>query len=418
MGLTPVPIVLVGAGQRGADVYGAWIAAHNDVARVIAVVEPDGDRRSRIARLHGVDARLAVADVTRLPAVPAVGCIVAGPDRTHHASAMAALDRGWHVLVEKPLAATLAECEDLVAGAARSETTLSVAFVLRSTRFFRAVRSVVEAGTLGRVISIALRENVAAWHMAHSFVRGNWAVSDRSTPMIVSKSCHDLDVLAWLAPSPVSRLSSVGSLIEFRPEMAPRGATERCTDPCPVLDCPYDARRIYLDRPDGVWPVSVLTHEPGRRARLSALETGPYGVCAFRAQSDVVDHQAVLMELEDGADVTFTMHGHAPREARTLRIDGTRATLRGRFASVGSALEILYHTSGAVERIDVGPDLGGHGGGDDQLTGDFVAFLAGDRPEPPAPAVDALEGHRLAFLAEEARLSGSVIDVARRRVDR
>lgn len=410
----PIATVLVGAGQRGAGVYGAWISEHPTDIRLVAVVEPNDDRRERLRAVHGIRHELAVAELGQLDEFDgAEACIVAGPDRSHHAATCWAMEMGFHVLVEKPIAASLTECIDLVGRSSKAPGSVSVAHVLRTTRFFTRVADIVRSGRLGDIVSVAHRENVASWHMAHSFVRGNWARAGQSTPMIVAKMCHDFDVLAWMLPAPVRRLTSVGSLLEFRRERAPSGSTERCTDGCEVEACPYDARRIYLEAETDGWPASVLSHDPSQAARLFALETGPYGLCVYRANSNVVDHQAVVMELEDGADVTVTMHGHSHRESRTIRIDGTRGTLTGTFGA-NSVLDVHEHASGATESFDVVPSAGGHGGGDVGLMHNFISSIRG-HAEPAAVIAGALEGHLLAFLAEESRITGTWIDVGARR---
>lgn len=227
--------------------------------------------------------------------------------------------------------------------------------------------------------------------------------------MIVQKCTHDFDILQWNLPSPVARLSSIGSLLHFLPEKAPAAATERCTAPCPVADCPYDARR-YLNPEWTGWPVHVITDDLGREGRLAALETGRWGRCVYSAGSDVVDQQVVTMELESGASVVLVMHGHSAEESRTMRYDGTRATVRARFGRV-SAIEVTEHATGATESVPILTADGGHGGGD---TGVVRAFLEAVRTNgaPPTGAIDSLESHVLAYAAEEARISGKTIDLA------
>ena len=403
----PLSAVLVGAGQRGQFAYGRWALEHPALLRFVAVVEPDQDSRQRFAAAHDVDASLAVASFDQLPGAVAEACFIAAPDRAHFSLAMAAFDAGYHLFLEKPLAATAADCVELADRSERSGVVTAVGHVLRSTPFFKAVRDVVRSGRLGDVITVDHRENVAAWHMAHSFVRGNWAVATEATPMIVQKCCHDFDILRWILGDDVVRLSSFGSLFHFHPERAPDGATERCVD-CPVVDCPFDARRVYLNMGNTGWPVHVITDDLSRSGRLAALEVGPYGRCVYTAGSDVVDHQVVAMEMASGASVSLVMHGHSPREERTMRYDGSRATLRGRFGSV-QQIEILDHASGEIEEVPVASS-GGHGGGDDGAIRRFITEVRGDA-EPGSTIHDALTPHLQAFAAEEARLTGTVIDL-------
>jgi predicted dehydrogenase len=233
--------------------------------------------------------------------------------------------------------------------------------------------------------------------------------------MIVAKCCHDFDILHWNLGSAVSRLGSFGSLLEFHPERAPAGAAERCIDPCPVSDCPYDGRRVYLDMTLTGWPVHVITDDLSYEGRVEALRRGPYGLCAYRAGSDVVDHQVVMMEHESGAAVVLHMHGHSHEESRTMRYDGTRATLRGRFGRV-QEIEVIDHATGRARQVPIAPTGGSHGGGDAGIIEGFVDSIELGLP-PATSAAESLESHLLAFLAEESRLSGEVIEVASRRTE-
>ena len=406
--MPPLTAVLAGAGQRGHFAYGRWALEHPALLRFVAVVDPDESRRARFAAAHDIAPELAVGNLDELPEHVAEACFIAAPDRAHHPLAVEVLDAGYHLYLEKPMAATAADCVDLANRSRTASVVTAVGHVLRSTPFFRAVRDVVQSGRLGDVITVEHRENVAAWHMAHSFVRGNWAVADEATPMIVQKCCHDFDVLGWILDDDVTRLASFGSLYHFHPEQAPAGAAERCVD-CPVEDCPFDARRVYLNMGNTGWPVHVITDDLSRGGRVAALEDGPYGRCVYTAGSDVVDHQVVAMEMASGASATLTMHGHSAREERTMRYDGSAATLRGRLGSV-QEIEVLDHASGEVDEVAISSS-GSHAGGDDGAIRRFIAEVRGDA-EPANTIEDALDAHLQAFAAEAARLSGETIDLA------
>jgi predicted dehydrogenase len=338
------------------------------------------------------------------PPVGLAAVIIASPDQAHADAAVRSMDAGLHVLIEKPIAHTMAGVSAIAARAGATDRVVAVAHVLRYTPFFQTLKGVIASGRLGDLVHVDHRENVVAWHMAHSFVRGNWGKAADSSPMIVAKCCHDFDILAWNLDSPVVSLTSVGSLFEFRAERAPDGATERCTSPCPVSGCPYDARNVYLNPRNTGWPVHVITDDLSQEGRLAALATGPYGLCAYAVGSDVVDHQVVSMELASGATATLTMHGHSHEEQRTMRYDGTRATLRATFGSK-QEIELIDHATGRKEIVSLELASGGHGGGDNGLLGSFVAAIREQALTATSPA-DALEAYTLAFAAEEARLSG------------
>jgi predicted dehydrogenase len=286
---------------------------------------------------------------------------------------------------------------------------LQICHVLRFSPFWQTLRQIVRSGRLGRIISVDHRENLVFWHMAHSFVRGNWREEATSGPMILAKCCHDLDMLQWILGQEVVHLSSFGSLTYFRPENAPEGATLRCTDGCPVAEeCKYYAPRLYARDTNG-WPWNALTLTQTVEARMEALRTGPYGRCVWHCDNDVVDHQTVIMELEDGTTVNLLMQGQGNEECRTMRYDGTEATLYAKFLYGKEQITIRDHRTGKEEHIDIPTGMGGHGGGDFGIMESFVKALRGEPDESITTARESLESHLLAFAAEEARLNHSVI---------
>jgi predicted dehydrogenase len=449
--------IMIGAGSRGHGVYGAYALEHPDEIRFIAVAEPNEFRRTRFAETHSIPPerqfqswedclnREQIADTA----------LVCTPDRLHIGPVVSVLEAGYDVLLEKPVATTIADCVRIAQTAERTGRLLQVCHVLRYARFFSMIHDIITSGQLGDITAVEQQDNLAYWHMAHSFVRGIWRSSKIECPIIVAKCCHDLDLLRWTL-GPCSQISSSGSLIRFRPENAPPGAPERCTDGCPIADdCAWNAQRLYvelqplwhlarhlpslpirllaklvLDYPRPValarrlipaldealdykgWPISTTFDDASRAGRLRALQTGPYGRCVYKCDNDVVDYQTVSMSFENGAQATLVLNGHSDEEERTVRYDGSRATLTGRFAyGRKHIIEVRDHLNGQTERIDATPSSGGHhGGGDD---GVMAAFIQAVRGQAPALTTvqESLDSYLMAFAAEEARLSGSVVDM-------
>ncbi len=456
----PFQALLIGAGNRGAEVYGEWIHSHPDQIKITAIAEPIESRRKAAAERHSVppEGQFTSWEEVLSKGKIADAAIICTLDPQHTQPALKALGCGYDVLLEKPMANRLEDCVALVQAAEKHGRLLQIAHVLRYTDFFQQIYQIVQSGKLGKIITVSHRENVSAWHMAHSYVRGNWRRADQASPMILAKSCHDLDILYWILSSRAKTLSSVGNLMLFKAENAPQGAPQRCLDGCPVAEsCPFYAPAIYIDlepiyfglsnalnkgirlagrlmqsHPGVVrvaanvyhplrriteyegWPRSVITDHPSDPASVyEALKSGPYGRCVYHCDNDVVDHQIVLMEMENGVSVSFTMHGHSFEEGRTIRIDGSQATLLGKFGFNHTFIEICDQRGGKCERIDMPNNLemGGHGGGDSGLLEHFVKALAGVQDAALTNARASLESHLMAFAAEQARTTRTVIDM-------
>jgi len=456
----PIRVLLFGAGNRGADAYGAYGLQHPDQVQFVSVAEPNPIRRKRFAEAHGITPQRQYdtwQDALKAGKI-ADAVINATQDETHHASTLAALSSGYDVLLEKPIAPTLDETLEIIHKAETSGQMLMICHVLRYTEFFKKVSDILKSGVLGQIVNISHSENVAYFHMAHSYVRGNWRNTDISAPMILAKCCHDLDLLYWFVGEKPQFLNATGGLRHFRPENAPEGAPARCTDGCPAAEtCPFFAPRIYLEsipikiavnqsqnpllrwvgtlslRSPAVlnaigkivplvrtlseysgWPRSTITENPqSDEAVLEALNHGPYGRCVYHCDNNVVDHQVVNMIFPSGITATLTMQGHSHEEGRTLRVDGSRATLLGKFSYSQSWLSVHEHLSGAVIRFTfptVVENTSGHGGGDSVLMRSFVQAMRGEAP-PLTSARDSLESHLMAFAAEQARETNTTIDM-------
>lgn len=409
-----ISLALIGAGQRGMDSYGTFALEHPDAVRFVAVAETNPKRRERFRALHGLPAERTFSDWEDLLAQPrlADGVLVCTQDRMHFAPAMAALEKGYHVMVEKPMSPEPRECVAMAATADRLERILLVCHVLRYTTFFATIKRLLDEGTIGRLISIQHNENVAFWHYAHSFVRGNWRNTRESSPMILAKSCHDMDILLWLAGADCTALSSFGSLTHFVESNAPAGAPARCTDGCPAAEaCPYYAPRFYLTGETG-WPASVISDDTGEAALLAALRTGPYGRCVYRCDNDVVDHQVVTLEFANEVTATFTMCAFTDDVTRTIKLMGTEGEIRGVIAVDRSEVEVLRFRSRTRELLNLQPEGGsqGHGGGDSGVMQAFIDLVREDdwRGTPTSAAV-SLQSHLMAAAAETSRLERRTI---------
>ncbi|MFH1568220.1 MAG: Gfo/Idh/MocA family oxidoreductase, partial [Gemmatimonadota bacterium] len=234
--MQPVSLAIVGAGGRGAG-YATFAAAHPDRARVVAVAEPRDRYREQVVAKYGVAADLTFTDWRDLAERPrlADAAIIATQDAMHVGPAVALAAKGYHILLEKPMAPDEAGCRQIVAAALEAGTIFAVCHVMRYTAYTRTLKRLLDDGRIGEVVSIQHLEPVGHWHQAHSFVRGNWGNEAASSPMLLAKSCHDLDWLRHVMGEPCQAIQSFGSLKHFRASEKPAGAADRC------LDCRVEA---------------------------------------------------------------------------------------------------------------------------------------------------------------------------------
>jgi predicted dehydrogenase len=412
-----VRLIVVGAGSRGA-IYADYARHFPEAVRIVGVADPRDFYREKLVREHGIAPAHAVADWRELLSLAkfADGVVLATPDVQHADQAVAFAELGYHLLLEKPMAPTPDACRRIVQVVKQTGVILAVCHVLRYTRYTEMLKRLLTTGRIGTIMSVDHLEPVGYWHQAHSFVRGNWGNEARSAPMLLAKSCHDLDWIRYVVNERCTRVSSFGGLHHFRPEARPAGAADRCLD-CPVAaTCPYDAQKIYLGRVRAGytgWPVDVLTHDLTERGVTEALRTGPYGRCVYACDNDVVDHQVVNMEFASGATAVFTMTGFTKQRDRETRIFGTHGEI------VGNGERIVIHdfVRDTTETIEVnvasdGSIATGHGGGDGRLMDQFVDAVGALDPRRVLSGPDeSLETHLMVFAAEEARREGRVVDV-------
>ncbi len=406
-------IVLLGAGQRGC-LYADYMQ-QKGYFEIAAVVEPHAERREYAANRYHIPASHVFSSAEELWSLGKIAdaAIIASMDKDHYQQAIAALDLGYHLLLEKPVSPSLAEVLAIRKKAEETGLLVVVCHVLRYTSFFSTIKQILSGGTLGAVRSIQHTEHIGNFHMAHSFVRGNWRNSSLTSPIILQKSCHDMDIFCWLLESKPHSVSSFGSLSYFVPQNAPANSTKRCCT-CPAEpSCRFSAYKSYLPAL-GQWPAAAVCAVQTEAELRSALETGPYGRCVFHCDNDVCDNQASLLSFENGATVNFTLSAFTAKMHRTIRIFCEDGELYGddslhtiqvtHFPSnqVEGYTETVYHTASPST---------GHGGGDGGIVEEFYQLMQQNSHNSLSSIHRSVDSHILAMAAEESRIKGCTVSI-------
>ncbi|OPH50516.1 oxidoreductase [Paenibacillus ferrarius] len=403
--------ILIGAGARGSRSYAPYALDYPHELKFVAVAESDPHRLAQFAREHGIPPEGCFHSWEQLLEQPQLAdiALICTQDRMHYLPTMKALSNKYHVLLEKPMSPSPKECIDMEQAAKDNNRLLTICHVLRYTPFWSAIKRLITEGRIGKVASIQLNENVGYWHMAHSFVRGNWSNSEVSSPMILAKSCHDMDVLSWLMDEKCVRLSSYGSLLHFHSGNAPEGSTEYCIDGCAVeATCPYSAPRFYLG--EGKDWARHFTKDVSRESIVQGLKETGYGRCVYQCKNNVVDHQVVNMEFASGATVMFSMSGFTRHQERRIQIMGTLGEIRGEDDKI-TLMDFVTHEN--IE-IKLPKQTSGHGGGDSGIVRSFLKEVREyDGEESLTSAAASVRSHLMAFAAEQSRLAqGKSIELA------
>ena len=412
-----IKVILIGAGNRG-DCYTSYMAKMPEKFEVVAVAEPIDSRREHIKERHNIPDEMCFTDYKPLLELGKIAdmAIISTMDRDHFVPAMRAIDLKYDLLLEKPIAPTPEECVRLTENAIKNNVRVVICTVLRYTSVFNKLKYIIDSGKIGRVMSINHEECVGNVHQSHSFVRGNWGNSEKSSVMLLQKSCHDIDILQWLLGKKCKKVQSFGTLSYFKSSNAPSGAPDYCIQGCPVGEsCPYNAVKLYLDDKENDWFRGTATrkYNPTDEDVEKAISQTQYGKCVYKCDNDVVDHQTVNMLFEDDITVTFTMNAFN-KGGRFINIMGTKGQVR---AAIDGDVPIkIYNFETSSEEIiefsGVDGILGGHGGGDERIVTALYDYLCGEYTENSIPTIDeSCYNHLVVFAAEEARKNGCVIDV-------
>ena len=408
-------VSVIGLGNRGTEYMGFLKAFHSSKVGIYALCDCRQQALDDIAPKFSVpeERRFLSAEAFFAQGPVSDALIITTQDASHYEIAKQAILTGYKlILLEKPVSGVKEKYTELRDLAAANGALLIVCHVLRYSNYYRKIKEIIQSGQIGEIVTVNHTENVGYFHFAHSFVRGNWRDEASSTPSILAKCCHDIDLIAWFMDSPCVSVSSVGSLKYFRRENAPEGAAPTCMGGCRAKKtCPYDAERLYIKDPFYKakfikYMKRTLTGKAkNTRADVQeALRHGDYGRCVFMCDNDVCDNQLVTMTFANGATAVLEMNAFSDKMHRECHIVGTKGELIG----YGTKLQMRLFGGKSAKVHTFSPGIGGHVEGDLRLVAGFVKILCGETTD--LTAITTIEAtvmsHDIALAAEASRKNG------------
>ncbi len=413
--------IIIGCGSRGTS-YATQMKKLGDMYRVVGVAEPSNSRRNKIKEMHNIPEENCFTSWEEILDKPKMAdiAIISTLDEMHYYPAMKAISLGYNLLLEKPIAQTAQECVDIASAAKEKGVKVLVCHVLRYTPFYGKIKELVMNGKIGEVMSAILVEGVGNIHQSHSYVRGNWHSEEETTPMLLAKCCHDLDIIQWILDKPCKNVQSFGRLSYFTKENAPEGAPIRCADGnCPVKDsCVYNCMKLYYDNKNNDWfrgaaaGYNAKGSAPTDEEVLEALRTTDYGLCVFHANNDVVDHQVVNMEFEGGVTASLTMTAFVNGlGGRYIRLFGTKGELYANMSDKEITVSVFDENEPIkVAVTETKEDItGGHGGGDIGIIRELYEYINDEYDGYKAANIEiSAKNHLIGFAAEKSRRNKTV----------
>ena len=396
-------LVVFGLGARG-NIYATFAKKYPEKFDLVAIIDND-PKKLEFAKMTYPGASLFAKYQDFLAQNIAADIVaVATQDEDHKEHSIAMMQAGYDLLLEKPIANNKEDCLAIYEASKHYNKKVVICHVLRYTPFYSTVKRYIDSGKLGEIITIHASESVGYYHQAHSFVRGPWRNKAQSSPMILAKCCHDMDILRYLMGEECLSVNSYGDLFYFNKEHAPTGATAFCSD-CPHKDCIYKAQTIYTSDNGREFSAYFTTREKTDENILQDLSKTQYDRCVFGCDNDVVDHQVSIMQFVGGKTACHTMTAFSKQIYRDLKIHGTKAELVGVIEN--NSFEVRYF-GGEVEKVTIdisAANVGGHMGGDYFMMNSLYKALNGEEADGITYLDVSIESHLMSFAAEESRIN-------------
>lgn len=418
-----ISVVVIGCGDR-ATTYCREGVLYLNKLEIVAAIDPNPERLRYMQETFGVPADKCYKDMQEVLCQGKIAdCVIDGTmDQYHLETAIPFLEQGYDMLLEKPIVNNRKDLLKIRDVAKEHGCKLMICHVLRYAPFYRKIKELLMDGTIGEIMNIQTSERVGAFHSSVAYIRGKWnSTKECNSSFLLAKCCHDIDLLCWLNNSVApTKVSSVGGRDYFVEEKAPKGSGTRCLVDCPkeIRDkCIYDVQNMYLDNcqiPQYPWQCTGKNWpDVTEEEKIESLKTyNPHGKCIYKAGGDIVDHQNVIVEFENGSTAVHTLTLGAMRPGRSIWIQGTEGEIEGWVNDDHITLRKYDRKTSCYleEEIKVGVEEGvvdAHFGGDRGLVRDFCAMMEGVESSISRTSIDdSINSHLICYAADSSMETG------------
>ena len=404
-----VKVAVLGAGVRGTYAYAPYILEKSDLCEIVAVAETKKGRRDLFSQIYNLKEEFVFESAEKFFEYEKIAdaVIITTNDDRHYNYAKSALEKGYHVLLEKPMANSLdglVHLEEL--SEKYNDKILMTCYVLRHTQFFNKLKEIIDSKELGELVSIQHNENIGYWHFAHSYVRGNWRNSSDTSPIILTEGCHDMDILLYLTGSKCRKIASFGKLKHFNSDSFKLTMSENCYHCSEEKHCPYSCKKIYLEN---TRLLNNAVHiNPTKENLDNILKEGPYGRCVYRCDNNVVDNMVNIIEFENDVTATFNLSAFTKECNRTIKLMFTNGEVGGSFKD--NEIRIKKFGQEEEELINIYSNNLSYNEGNINLIKNFIKLVSEDNINQDRNNIkEAIESHVMAFAAEYSRVSEEVV---------
>lgn len=423
-----IKCAILGYGDRGFH-YSAYAKNEPEELEIVAIIDTN-ERKLRLAqdRFDLADSQLYENLEAFLRADVDCDVVVNSTmDQMHYETTMQLLDKGYNVLLEKPITGKVEELLAIEKKAQEKGCKVVVCHVLRYTPYYSHIKRVIDSGKLGEIMNIQLNEHIWHGHFVNAFVRGKWrSEKECGSGLLLAKCCHDTDLMCWLnnATTP-EYVSSFGSKSMYTESNAPEGATQFCYE-CPHQDtCMFSAEKFEIEMdccPQYTWeginkdPEDITLEE-----KREFLKNDAFGQCVYKVDMDIVDRQCVSVEFANGSVGTLNMVGGASKAGRHIHILCEYGEILG-YVEDNTIIvrtfdqdKIWYEDELIDCSLEYDPgeqdnSVAGHYGGDYTIMKDLVRFLNGEETSVATTVIeDSVNSHLICYAAEKARKEKVVV---------